>query len=139
MIMNNNNNEENQRNNYFLKSIISLYQFRNCSKYFSDVCINGIWYRFCDIYDSVMNLNDDKCLKKYEPQMLIYELNEDNNYINPFYNSLNQSNKNIYLNVLVNQPILTFEKNNIMDIIRLNSLLNEVKIKITKNNNNFNN
>ena len=86
-----------------------------------------------------MNLNDDKCLKKYEPQMLIYELNEDNNYINPFYNSLNQSNKNIYLTVLVNQPILTFEKNNIMDIIRLNSLLNEVKIKITKNNNNFNN
>ena len=51
-----NNNVEARRNNYYLKSIVSLYQFRNCSKYFSDVYINDNWYRFCDINDSVMNI-----------------------------------------------------------------------------------
>ena len=132
-----NNNVEARRNNYYLKSIVSLYQFRNCSKYFSDVYINDNWYRFCDIYDSAMNINDDKCLKKYEPQMLIYELNEDNNHTNPFYNSLNQENTSIYLTILVNQPIITFKKNNIMDIIRFNSHLNEVQMKVKKKNNNF--
>ena len=132
-----NNNVEARRNNYYLKSIVSLYQFRNCSKYFSDVYINDNWYRFCDIYDSAMNINDDKCLKKYEPQMLIYELNEDNNHTNPFYNFLNQENTSIYLTILVNQPIIAFKKNNIMDIIRFNSHLNEVQMKVKKKNNNF--
>ena len=134
-----NNSSENLRNNYFLKSIISFYQSSNCYKYFSDVCINDNWYRFCDIYDSAMNVNGEKCLKKYEPQMLIYELKEDNDNMNPFYSSLNQTNKNICITGLANQTILAFKKNNIMDIIKLNSLLNEVKMKIIKNNNNFNN
>ena len=100
-MVNSNNNAETLRNNYYLKSIVSLYHFSNCPKFFSDVRINGNWNRFCDINDSVMNINDYKCLKKYEPQMLIYELNEDNNYTNPFYYSLNQKNSSIYLTILV--------------------------------------
>ena len=43
---------------YYLKSIISLYQSNNGFKYFSDVCINGNWYRFCDNNDFNINIKN---------------------------------------------------------------------------------
>jgi ubiquitin C-terminal hydrolase len=94
-MINSNTNRETMNKKYYLKSIISLYQSNNGFKYFSDVCINGNWYRFCDNNDFNINIkniyiND---LKKFEPQMLIYELEDDNNQFNPFYNSF--ENKNI--------------------------------------------
>lgn len=55
----------------------------NSSKYCSDVYIEHKWYRYFDNKDFIINIIEED-LKKNEPQMLIYELEEGNNYINQF-------------------------------------------------------
>ena len=60
------NKYTNGMRNYYLKSIISLY-YNKGFKYFSDVCINGNWYRFCDNNDlnkNIKNININN-LKEY--------------------------------------------------------------------------
>ena len=70
---------------YILKSIIS---YCNIPKYFADVNINNNWVRFMDInnsYDAKILKNISE-LYRFEPQILIYELEEfQNTFINPFY------------------------------------------------------
>jgi hypothetical protein len=91
-------------------------------KYFADCyvkpynCNNGAWYRFMDNQIRILdNVNEE--INKYEPQMLIYELDED------YFNSIQQNNQNI------NQ----FNYNNQMN----NN--NQMNINNQINNNNINN
>ena len=50
-------------------------------KYFSDICINGKWFRFMD--DQIIALNNFyNDIHTYEPQILIYELEENQNFQN---------------------------------------------------------
>ena len=98
--------------NYFLKGCIS---YCNTSKYFCDVCINNVWYRYMD--NSSIMLNDvNKEIHQYEPQLLIYELeefpqkqknmgmNQNNNnlnqsmFVNPFNDNINQMMNNNQFN-----------------------------------------
>ena len=70
---------------YNLKACISLYQY---NKYFVDIEINGNWFRFMDRqYRTLDNSKNEIFL--YEPQLLIYEINEAQNnniMINRFFN-----------------------------------------------------
>ena len=59
--------------NYCLKACVGL---NNLGKYFSDVKINNCWYRFYLNQCSLINNSNE--LLVYEPQLLIYELNENN-------------------------------------------------------------
>ena len=77
-IIQSNNNSGIMNKKYYLKSIISLYQSNNSFKYFSDVNINGNWYRFCDnnnFQTNIKNIYNYNELKKYEPQILISKTN----------------------------------------------------------------
>ena len=56
--------------NYFLKACISL---NNQGKYFSDIFINGFWFRFYENNLSMLN-NVNVEIHQYEPQLLFYEL-----------------------------------------------------------------
>ena len=97
--------------NYYLKGCIS---YCNTSKYFCDVCVNNVWYRYMD--NSSKMLNDvNKEIHEYEPQLLIYELEESpqkqnnsmgmnqNNsnqtiFVNPFNDNINQMMNNNQFN-----------------------------------------
>ena len=140
-MINSNTNRETMNKKYYLKSIISLYQPNNGFKYFSEVCINGNWYRFCDNNDfniNIKNININD-LKKFEPQMLIYELEDDNNQFNPFYNSF--ENKNIMsMMQLINMPLKMLQLKEFMQRVCNNASFNNIKFNIRNNNNfNFNN
>jgi hypothetical protein len=140
-MINSNTNRETMNKKYYLKSIISLYQSNNGFKYFSEVCINGNWYRFCDNNDfniNIKNININD-LKKFEPQMLIYELEDDNNQFNPFYNSF--ENKNIMsMMQLINMPLKMLQLKEFMQRVCNNASFNNIKFNIRNNNNfNFNN
>ena len=93
---------------YNLKACISSYSNQ---KYFSDVFINNIWYRYLE--DKVEMLGDvNKQIHEYETQCLIYELEEINNsqYI------LNQNNNQIFenpFNYNINGMIMNNRFNNI--------------------------
>ena len=141
-IVNNNNKVEKLKNNYFLKSVISLNKSINSYNYFSDVCTNDNWYRFCHNNDYVKNIKNNE-LKENEPQILIYELKEGNNYFNPFYNSLmNQNNNNNNsMKELINNQIKMLQSNNFKQRVYNNALFNGVNVetRIQNNNNNFNN
>jgi hypothetical protein len=78
---------------YVLKSIISFMPFNNNSgKYFADINIDvnnnsGKWVRYIDSQVNVLNNPD--YIKKYEPQILIYELKtleQNNNFVNQINN-----------------------------------------------------
>lgn len=80
--------------NYSLKGCIS---YCNTSKYFCDVCVNNIWYRYMD-NNSIM-LNDvNKEIHQYEPQLLIYELEESSQKQKNIGMNQNISNQNIFVN-----------------------------------------
>ena len=71
----------NLNTNYELKAVISYYQFKNDGKYFADCKIRGgnmsdYWMRYVDFNYSIIQSDD---LLKYEPQILIYEINNNNN------------------------------------------------------------
>ena len=139
-MINSNTNSETLKNNYYLKSIIYLKNSNNCFKYFSDACINDKWYRFCDDNNYVMNISNYNELKMYEPQMLIYELNEDNNKFNPFYNSLNNKNNIITMMQLINMQIQMLQLKELMKRVSNNAEFNTVNMNVRNNNNfNFNN
>jgi hypothetical protein len=68
---------------YNLKACISLC---GMPKYFSDICINGKWFRFMD--DQIIALNNFyNDIHTYEPQILIYELEENQNFANNMMNN----------------------------------------------------
>jgi hypothetical protein len=94
--------------NYILKACIS---YCNTGKYFADCFVKnnnmnnrGYWYRFMDnqikfLENPLMEINE------YEPQLLLYELDDfyfNNNLIfNPFNMSVNNSNNmNIFINYI---------------------------------------
>ena len=136
-MINSNTNRETMNKKYYLKSIISLYQSNNGFKYFSDVCINGNWYRFCDNNDfniNIKNININE-LKKFEPQMLIYELEDDNNQFNPFYNSF--ENKNIMTMMqLINMQLQMLQLKEFMQRVCNNASFSRVDMNVQNNNNN---
>lgn len=82
-----------QNLDYILKACISCDKEEN---YFSDIYINNKWYRFMN--DKVKMLeNKEKEIIEYEPQILIYELEEYKNI-----NDINQSYN--YINSIFNKP-----------------------------------
>ena len=83
---------------YTLKAVVSLY-YNGKPKYFADIFINNNWYRYMDFKNNngVKRLQNNFELKEYEPQLLIYELeNTQQNFLNPFYNRINKQNNNIF-------------------------------------------
>jgi hypothetical protein len=98
--------------NYILKACIS---YCNLSKYFSDVCINNIWYRYME--DQIKTINESE-IHQYEPQILIYELENCKNYrINANNNSMTNNNNNIFVNPFnynINQMMMNNHYNNIV-------------------------
>ena len=68
---------------YNLTACISLC---GMPKYFSDICINGKWFRFMDDQIKVLN-NFYNDIHTYEPQILIYELEENQNFANNMMNN----------------------------------------------------
>ena len=85
--------------NYSLKACIS---YCNIPKYFCDICINNVWYRYMD--DNVKILSDVKTeIHEYEPQLLIYELNDNQNNIqNNIQNNNQINNQNIKNTIFIN-------------------------------------
>ena len=89
--------------NYSLKGCIS---YCNAPKYFCDVCVNNIWYRYMDNNSILLNdVNEE--IHKYEPQLLIYELEESPQKKNnlPMYQNNNNSNQNLFINNPFNDNI----------------------------------
>ena len=80
--------------NYYLKGCIS---YCNTSKYFCDVCVNKVWYRYMD--NSSKMLNDvNKEIHEFEPQLLIYELEEGPQKLKNMGMNQNNSNPNFFVN-----------------------------------------
>ena len=76
--------------NYILKACIS---YCNMPKYFTDVNINNIWYRYME--DNLKMLSDvNKEIHEFEPHLLIYEQDESS-YLQ--FNN-NQNNNQIFTN-----------------------------------------
>ncbi len=100
------NQKENiYKKNYKLKAIISYslvdyYKIGKKPKYFADININDNWYRFTDFNEpGSKRLKHKYELYRFEPQILIYELESDDPvFINPFSNlAANQNgNYNVY-------------------------------------------
>ena len=125
--------------NYALKSII--YRIDNKTKYCVDVLINNNWIRFFE--NQIKKLNDIKELYRFEPEMLIYELiNDQTNYMNPFYKQSNIINNNNFFvptreqQIMAQMQQLLMMKMMMMNIQR-NLMLNRFVMNV--NNNNFNN
>ena len=130
-IQNGNNNM-----NYTLKACIKAYFYNNNIKYFSDIYINNTWYRFLDNGIKQININE---LYNYEPQILIYELiNEQSKFINPFYIKANQMNQNNFMIPNAVQQMMLQMKQlqmiNIMQIMQRNMMLSRFNIHINNNN-----
>ena len=98
--------------NYILKSVIS---YCNLPKYFSDVCINNKWYRYME--DQIKIINESE-IHQYEPQILIYELENCRNFRINIHNSMNNNNNNnIFVNPFnynINQMMMNNQYNNIV-------------------------
>ena len=130
---------ENNNMNYTLKACIYAYYFNNNIKYFSDIWINNNWYRFLDNDKKQINTYE---LYQYEPQVLIYELiNDQSKYVNPFYIKANQMNQNNFIIPNAAQQMIFQMKQlqmmNLMQIMQRNLMLNRFNIHV--NNNNINN
>ena len=88
-----NSRNNNKNTSYKLKACISM---NNQGEYFSDILINKYWYRYYK--DQMIMLGDvQKEIHTFEPQLLIYELEENNiqntqqfNMPNNFCNNINQ-------------------------------------------------
>jgi len=117
--------------NYVLKSIIYMYNENNKAQYFVDVLINNSWIRFLN--NDIKKLKSTDELYRFEPQILIYELeNEQKNYINPIYNTANKMNNNNIIPIreqqIINQMNL-FQTKNIFQIIKNNLVLSQFNLK----------
>ena len=131
VIQNGNNNM-----NYALKACISAYCYNNNIKYFSDIYINNNWYRFLDNGIKQINIKE---LYDYEPQILIYELiNNQSQFINPFYIKANQMNQNNFIIPNAAQQMMFQMKQmqmmNLMQIMQRNMMLNRFNIHVNNNN-----
>ena len=146
-------------NQYILKAIIS---YRNTPKYFADININNNWYRFTDNhFNDSKRLNSTSELYEFEPQILIYELednkpkNQNNKNINENNNSLKSSMKmqiealqkpNINFRIIQNFQLCKIQpennNNNNINYNKNNNINNIINNNISNNNinnNNFNN
>ena len=105
----------NYNSNYSLKACIS---YCNTGKYFADCYINnnnmlmGSWYRFMDNQVKYIN-NPNLEINKYEPQLLIYEL-DDSSYQKTILNNINNwNNLNLFMmniqNLLKNANYATYK------------------------------
>ena len=125
---------------YKLKAIVSLY-YNNGPKYFADVNINNNWYRYMDLKNNngVKRLQNIFELKEYEPQLLIYELeNTQQNFMNPFYNRVNNNNNNFYnMQQLFIMQMRQIQMKQLFQIMQQN--LNLQSISSNPNNNKDNN
>ena len=99
-------NSKNKNNTtYYLKACISLW---NPGEYFSDISINNCWYRY---YKNQMKMLGDVTteIHTYEPQLLIYELEENMKNIfnmpNNFCNNINQVINNNRFNNIGFMPV----------------------------------
>ena len=121
----------NINSNYILKSVIS---YSNLGHYFADCFINNSWYRF--INDQIFLLNGVRDVYEKEPQILIYELTNQNNSDNSSqYCNVNLNNNNNCNNFNSNN----FFNNNINNDLYNNNGFNNNILKIIEDRNIFNN
>ena len=101
------------KTSYNLKACISMC---NPGEYFSDILINNYWYRY---YKNNMKMLGDvqKEIHTFEPQLLIYELEENNiqnsqsfNKPNNFCNNINQAIMNNQFNNIGFMPIQNWQQ-----------------------------
>ena len=123
--------------NYALKSII--YRIDNKIKYCVDVLINNNWFRFFG--NQIKKVAEEKELYRFEPVMLIYELiNDQTNYMNPFYKQANIMNNNNFFVPTQQQQIMAqmmqLKMMKMMEIIQQNLMLNQFVMRVNNNNNN---
>lgn len=127
----------NLNTNYILKACISYYN----NKYYADCYFNFnnnnyVWYRYKDEYNKI--LGSIKEIHDYEPQLLIYELD---NKFNNNGNNINNSSINL-INNEFNSPNNGFN-NNINNQFNFNGQFNNnyngIDNNNQSNNNNFNN
>ena len=106
----------NINSNYILKACISYYQ---PGKYIADCYLNNIgkWCRFMD--NEVIMLNNVSEIYDYEPQILIYELNQQNNNNNFNFNNHNNININ-----QITDPFKLMNNNNLNQLNNNNNLDN---------------
>lgn len=125
--------------NYGLKSII--YRIGNKTKYCVDVLINNNWIRFYE--NQIKKIDNINELYRFEPEMLIYELiNDQTSYMNPFYKQSNILNNNNFFVPTREQQIMAqmqqLQMMKMMQIIQQNLMLNQFNLNVNKNNNNNN-
>jgi hypothetical protein len=104
----------NSNTNYELKSCISL---NSTKQYFSDICINNCWFRF--LPNGVMMLGNVKNdIHVFEPQLLIYELEEMKN---------NQVQQMIFKQMMLNQEMQKRQLQMIgaMNMMQQNQMFNQ--------------
>lgn len=99
----------NLKNIYNLRACVSAY---NYNKYFADVRLNGYWFRFMDGQFKTLD-NSKNEIFLYEPQLLIYELEEPQN---SFYMNNIQNNNffNPFNMIAFNQMLINSGNNNLM-------------------------
>ena len=119
--------------NYILKACIYI----DKKKYFSIICINNNWYKYLNDKIEILH-NPENQLYEYEPQILLYELNETNNIkeANLFQN-INDPNNIIKESINRKNQIKAFElydqqNKKIFNIINttIKENLNQNEIKI---------
>ena len=107
----------NYNSNYSLKACIS---YCNTGKYFADCYVknnnmfNGCWYRFMDNQVKYIN-NPIQEINKYEPQLLIYELNDSYYQQNTFVNNMNNINNMNIMNNWNNLNLFLMNIQNLMN------------------------
>ena len=115
----------NIKSNYILKACISY--DNNNKNYFADCYVqlknmsNGNWYRFIDEQVSILS-DANKDIYQYEPQILIYEINNQNNNQQIINNNNDLINNNQFNNLMINNEKY-FSNNNISNNINNNGQL----------------
>ena len=111
-------NKECENKKYKLKAAIYRY---GINKYFSDVYIKPCFYRFMDCHEGidVKMINDTNELLKYEPQILIYEVenkinqNMSQQAANPIFRQTTDLSNTMLINLnLINNIPQVFQMNN---------------------------
>lgn len=116
-------------NNYILKACISLYNYQ---KYFADIFINGNWFRFIDNNYKVLDRTKNE-IYNYEPELLIYELENTQNStnINNFNINNGFSNNN---NMMINNGFKNNFFSQINQLLYRNWLINLGKFHLMMRN-----
>ena len=125
---------------YKLKAVVSLF-YNNMPRYFADININNNWYRYLDLKNNngVKKLQNIFELKEYEPQLLIYELeNTQQSFMNPFYNRVNTNNNIFTMQQLFLMQMKQIQMNRLFKIMQQNLMLQSVNLNPNPNPNNKN-